>query len=908
MLSACRGIYLMPVDSEIIVADARQAFLRWNKSQYNRLIEALSSLSEKDTYKYIQLIPLFLQLNNKLLPGYTGHDVPLGIFGYKPDKTVIYEAKLLHSKFRYQQEGVIKNYAIESVFFQQQLVEKKHLCWIYYRADLDKKKLLLLREKINKLSIWFSSRGLEIEFISVSVNEFKKNKPLSRSQKNLSLFLDAFYSESILLAGKYPVWWLVSPSRETKYTESIEHIKQARFVDNEEYIDLGDTADYVLADIVQDAVEQVQKIKQAPEICLVNVLLSDQKASLFPAFEGIACRLKRKLYEGGADISPVSIVAEIMQDAFRRYADKTHILAPDRLFLHLKDVPGKLNIEIVNAFLGDESSQYSSMSPPSNGIDKIITYLNFFKAVAYEVQQIFSNIVVAYHAQKNTTETDQSLTSVTHNMLDFLSENAGRVPLYNNKDNIEIVLERIQLKHEVVNRSEGLWSLVLEISEGNERTIEGFSSLLGLLSWCWLNRIVNHSTQVSIDCPSRQVKQTEAYYVLEILIQRLNPKLISNIPAEAFENPVRPLQSLIFLNSIADEDNALHLIDNDIYAFPMQCEQLIINSWGDVYTKKYSGFSGVLQCLCEWTHSAPLNGMAKPQQLMVFSYGSGDSTYLSQRVMQIYEEILSFFYYAKNNNGRLVVRIDDSFHLLYVEDDLLVSSEIGRKKYFLEFLELPIKTFQPTGLERLAFTEYPFHEIYQNNKKNVFQVFFQVINRSCYSWVLDENGTLWTDVITVYERDVYIMHWLYFFKNIRQRLKKINHQDRELPTLEINQISFNQLGGIEFYSFGADAVSSEKHFLDIQVKIISHENGDQLSLVCDAKRFDYQELKQNVLAECVQYLSARMMGEGRKSVFVTDIDVPLRLFNVADRNDIQISHILKFKRNFEHRINKMLDG
>jgi len=893
----------MSNENKIQVADAKAIYLRWNQSQIEKLTEVL----EGDSCRFIRLIPLFYQIESKLLPGYAGPDAPLGVYGYKPDKSIINDAKLLHSKFRYHQEGVINNYSVESVLFQQQTIENKSYCWIFHRADLNKKNISLLKEKTNKISTWFISRGLDIEFICLSVNGFENKISTVLSQQNRALSLDGFYSESILLAGKYPVWWLVPPSSEKQYSAFVEHIKQARFVDNEEYIDLGGTGHFNHSDIVRNSVTLVQKIKNAPEICLIKILVADHKNNMLPKLDGVSDRLKRHLYEGDDVVDPSKILAQIIQDAFGYYKNKNHILSVERIFIHLKNIPGKLNVRIVDAFLDDVYKTGMPVVSSASGIDGIIEYLNFFKAVAYEIRQIFSNIVAVYNAQKEDVITDQALLDVIHNMQVFLSDNADRVPLYNSKDVADIILDRIQLKHKIMKHNEDSWSLVLEMAEGNERTIEGFSSLIGILAWCWLNRVVNQSTQVSIDCPAQQVKQVEAYYILEVLIQQLNPDLITNIPAQAFENPVRPLLSLLFLN-LEVKNTSDSAAGDQGSAQDIHCEQLIINSWGDVYTKKYSGNQGVLQCLCEWMHSAPLNGLAKPQPISIFGYGAGDSTHMSQLVTQIYEEILIFFYQAKNQDGRFILRMGSDFYIISAENYLLNARIIGDKKAVIEFMESPVKRFQSTALQRLAFTDFPLNEIYQNNKSQVLQVFFQVINRSCHSWVVDEKGTLWIDVVDIYERESYITHWLYFFKNIRNRLKKIHDQDLELPSLEINQVSFNQLGGIEFYSVSAEEISGNKNFLDLQISIVSQDNTDQLSLVCDGKQFNYNELNQNVLIECVQYLSARMTGEGRQPVYVTDIDVPLRLYNVTDRDEIQISHILKFKRNFEHRINKLLDS
>jgi len=898
----------MKVESTLQVVDAKHAYFRWNSLQS----EKLSSIVESDIHKYIKLIPLFLQINSKILPGGIDEDVPVGVYLYKPDVNAINDAKSINSKFRYHQEGVIKNYAIEAIYFNHRIIDNTSSCWVIYRSSLNKEQLSSLKEKIKKIASWFLTRGVKIDFVAISVEEFKNGNHQQLIQLNKSLFLDSFYSESVLLAGKYPVWWLIPPCKENEYTAFVEHIKQARFVDEEEFLDLGALADYEQEDLIKYAVDKVQKFKKNPEKCLVELLIIDEVNNSWPAVDGVSYRIKEKIYEEISDILLVDIYASLLSDSLSRYPVKSHVLAPVRLFSRMKNISEKVNHRIIDAFLKDDYIYESSVK----GLDSIVLYLNFYKAVSFEIRQIFNNITAKYTDADPIGVKDKALSVLISNMLVFLSDDEGQVPLYNNKNEIDIVLDRIHLKQDVLNET-SVWSLVLEITDGNEKTIEGFSSLLGLLAWCWLNRIVNNTTQVSIDSPSLQVKQIEAFSVLETLIQQLKPDLISNIPPIAFENPVKPLLSLLFVNfmvstknennNITEKDDPLsfgNLSENLI----THCEQLIVNSWGDVYTREYSGNTGLLKCLCEWTHHAPVDALAIPQMLKVFGNGVGDSTYMAQRVEQVYKEILSFFYHKKHENGRFILRMGSDYHVVTSQDSLLVPEKIGKQKKLMRYLEAASVDFQITDLERLAYTDYPLREIYANNKPDIFQVFFQVINRNYHTWVVDEKGTLWSDVFEINNRESFITHWLFFFRNIRDRLKKINYQEREFPSLEINQISNNQLGGVEFYPVGAESITGNKNFIDIQVSIHGHQDGDQLSLICDGRHFNYSEFKQNAIIECVQYISARLSTGPRIPVYLTDINVPLRIYNVKERNEIQISHILKFKRNFEHRIYKLLDS
>ena len=282
----------MKIENDIQIVDARQAFHRWNSLRY----EKLSNVVKSDTYKYIQLIPLFLQINNKILPGNTNDDVPAGVYMYKPDKEAINSAKSINSKFRYHQEGVIKNYAIDAIYFKQALIDNSNICVVIYNASLNNNQVTSLKNKIHRISVWLLSRGLDIKFIALTVDEFRNNKNKQLSQYNISIFLDVFYSESILLAGKYPVWWLVPPREEIEYAAFVEHITQAKFVDDGEFLDLGGIAGYNQQDLIKCAVDKVQEFKKNPEKCLIELLVVDEINASWPAFDGVSIRLKEKLY------------------------------------------------------------------------------------------------------------------------------------------------------------------------------------------------------------------------------------------------------------------------------------------------------------------------------------------------------------------------------------------------------------------------------------------------------------------------------------------------------------------------------------------------------------------------------------------------------------------------------------
>ena len=881
----------MKVETSLHVVDARDLYLKWNDHQFEGLADSLND----DVFFVIKLIPLLLHVNSRFLPGHIGLDAPSGVYSYSPSQSVLKDAASINKKFQYQDEGKIKNSAIDSLFFQKNIIDGKLKLWIFKDINLSNEQSGILQKKIDKIFTWVSSRGVSLDFVFLTSLEFSE-RPKYVSNENKSIYMDYFYSEIVLLAGKYPVWWLVPPNKNNEYAVFVEHIKQARFVDGSEYIDLGSTNDLHESDILNYAVNQIKKVKKSAEICLVKLMIASQRCAAWAELDGVSIRLKHKLYQSEANINPLSIVSDIMHEVISRHADIKQVHNPQKIFSRLKRVSSELNTDVLDAFLGDDYYREGYVSE----IDNIVSYLNLFKSIAYEIKSIFSEIVDACSLDDNATEPDKKPDDVVTNMLIFLADNPERVPVYNNKESDGIVLDRIQLKHQISDGKDK-WSLVLFESEGNEKIIEGFNNLLALLSWCWLNRLVNHLTQVSISCPKQQVRQTEARYMLDILIQNISPKLISDVPAEAFENSAKPMQCVLFINFMLDKSRKSLASDLLIY-----CDQLAINSWGDAHAKQYIGNMGILKCLCDWTHSSPIDSMSRPQNLEAFGHNTGDTTHMAQRVNKIYSEMTSFFYQDRSINGRFLLRLESDFYVIGVEDGLLVPDKLGTKRDLIEYLEEPLACYLPSMLESKSVADEPLREIYQTNKENLLQVFFKLSSRRAYCWAIDERGSLWRDVIDDADRESFVTHWLYLFRNIGNRLKKISYENKELPGLEIKQISTNQLGGLEFYQIGSDGFTGAKKFIDVRVTIEAHDEGDQLSMVCDGRSFSYKDFQRKALSECVEYISSKILIAGRMPVYVTDIDIPLRLFNITQSDEIQISHILKFKRTFERRIYKLL--
>lgn len=887
------------------IADIRDLYLKWNQQQ----IDYLSTELGDEAADLVRLLPLLLHINNRFLPGYISMDTPIGIKSYKPGADVLNTARQLNDKFRYNPEDTIDTYVIDGLYFQSSLLQKNLQCWVFRKDDLTDIQIGLLQDKLHKLSDWYQSRQLMIRFNFVDQATFRQG-PDSPGYEYSTLWLDYFYGESRLLAGKYPLWWVVPPERENEYDAYLQYVRDRRFIEGE-YLDLGNASDYHVTDVLRYAISLVQQVKKQPELCLFNLLPMAQKAAASPQHDGVAIRIKQSIYQGEVPPAAVEVMSQLLESALSRDASaQSGVLAssPARIISQLRKVSASLNPFLLDNLLGD------SWQPASRvyGFDNVIAHLNLYKTISRKINRLFASILDNTMGHGNAEATVDGLVDTAKNMQDFLQESPGRVPLYSGKNTTGVVFERIQLRHEKAEQDQ--WSLVLYDAEDVEKVIENFSSVLSLLAWCWLNRLVDQSTQVSVDCPRREIKQIEARYVLEILIQKMAPERVYDIPLEAFEHPPRPVQSLLFVNFLSLDKTGNALLENDdpfdlvssSDRLSSHCEQLIVNSWGDVFSQQYNGNTGIIECLCDWLQSASVDRLSLPQRMEIFGHGTADSTYLSLRVTQVYNEMQAFFLRNRIPGGRFILRLGNEYYQVQQQGEIIRPEKIGSHDRLLHYLERASTGFLSTGFETLAFPQEPLKDIYRRNKADTVQVFYRVIGRGAICWVLDERGSLWRDEVRLFDRESFVSQWLYLYRNLRKRLKNLMRLETEPPLLEIQQISFNQLGGMEFYPVGAEGVSAYKTFFELQLQIVEVQQTEQLSLRCDGRWFSYEEFGEKALLECARYLSGKMHSIRSRPFYITDVDAPLSLFDVQQPADLQFIHLLKIKRTIEHKLYSLL--
>lgn len=226
-------------------------FIKSNKIDYiNRLRinRALFNCSNKFKLIY-KFLPILLNYNNPVLPGFIDNQVPFGICFFFPDfqqKNFLKMNKLnfYSDKIYYLMNNNLPIIGIYSMGSTSSIAQNKLSdldFWVIHQNWIISKKKKLLKKKCLLIEKWANSLGIKTNIFLVSENYFKINNKynINNINKNINIILlDEFYRTAVRIAGKKLLWMITETNKEDQYKELVYLNKKKKFFHNE-WLDLG---------------------------------------------------------------------------------------------------------------------------------------------------------------------------------------------------------------------------------------------------------------------------------------------------------------------------------------------------------------------------------------------------------------------------------------------------------------------------------------------------------------------------------------------------------------------------------------------------------------------------------------------------------------------------------------------
>jgi adenylate cyclase class 1 len=153
--------------------------------------------------------------------------------------------------------------------------------------------------KVHAVNHWARIHGVEMQTYLVDPQKFQLGHPIPGCPTP-TLLLDEFYRRATLIAGRYPLWWLVPPDAEYRYQSLHDHLIDHRFIERDAVIDFGPVSGFPDSELAKAAETELARALQTPHKSLLKLKLVDVYART-PNEPPISTQYKPAVYAGEQD-------------------------------------------------------------------------------------------------------------------------------------------------------------------------------------------------------------------------------------------------------------------------------------------------------------------------------------------------------------------------------------------------------------------------------------------------------------------------------------------------------------------------------------------------------------------------------------------------------------------------------
>ncbi|AGI26656.1 adenylate cyclase [Pseudomonas sp. ATCC 13867] len=928
-----------------VLAQLRQRFLKVNAGRLRRASEALSSRQQL----VLRLLPLLLDVNHPLLPGYVSAATPAGLSGFVPDDELLAEAQRLTRSFSYKPRRGNPALPIHGLFLMGSLgtvaqAEQSDLdLWICHAADLSPQALGELRRKCDLLEQWAATQGAEVHCFFIEPQRFAQGARDARltsddcGTSQHYLLLDEFYRTALWLGGRTPLWWLVPVYEEGRYAEYCETLLSKRFIRADEVLDLGHLARIPPGEFIGAGMWQLFKGIESPYKSVLKLLLTEVYASEHPDGACLSLRYKQAIFSGRLDedeLDPYVMLYRRLEEylAARGERERLELI---RRCLYLKvgkklSRPPRLGrkswqrslMERLSAEWNWDSRTYGLLDSRSQW--KVRQVLLERRALVNELTHSFRFLSQFARLQQAASGINpRDLSVLGRRLYAAFERKAGKVEFINPgiaPDLAEDTLTLAQLPASEAGKppSWALFNGSLSLQEmADFAPLRRARDLMELLAWSHRNGVIDATTRLSLQPGASDLSEFELQNLLGCL-QQAFPLPLAEVPESALLRSSVPAQTLILVNVGLDplrqhSQMNVHMTTERTDALGysgvrdnlvLTLDQLTLNSWNELVVNRFAGPHALLDCLRDFLNGLPAD--APPPRLLVRCFCRNRAVAIAQRVEDLIRDAHGQL--AGGRGGRYLLQVRQHFHLLQ-----LIPGEVSHR--VVEGLPALIEHLgdTPQGggflqLDRHALEGEDLALILPLGRVDCVQVFYRLDEGHAEISVLDERNALWRRRQPYDSEESLLLPLQRFLQSVQYRRNAMLPLQEGQGTVGAEILFYEVLPNghprtrrIERRS--APQALEALPYYNVQAII---EPGDgqraRTTLYCNHREFSELEYGDGLFQAVAKHILGQRSGQERYPCYITDLD----LTAMQDGGELQTVHFLRYKQSLEQALNRAL--
>ncbi len=926
----------------------KRRFTALNKDRLRRVQDSL----EMRQRVFIELLPLLFHINHPMLPGYLSNKTPCGVSDYTPGKRCIQAARKLAKSFNYQRRAQ-RRYSVHAIYMMGStgtIAYSKSSdfdIWICHRPGLSGNDVNALRDKSDGIASWAESLGLEVHFFLMDDSSFREQKHQQLSNENAGssqhhLLLDEFYRTGLLMAGRYPVWWLVPAEHEKHYNEYVNKLVSNRFIKANDIVDFGGLSHLPSEEFFGATLWQLYKAVDSPYKSILKILLMEAYANQYPDIEVLAIRFKKAVHNADAQLDqldPYVMMCNTVEEyLFSRKELNRLDLARRCFYFKVNEAMSRPDTSRGNSWRRDAIRSLVDTWGWSREKLRLMDQHNQWKIkrVLEERHKLVDELTRSYRALSQFGRDQNSNLSINADDLNLLGRKlyvaferkTGKVEMINPGVSKDLSEERLSL-HAINDGNQHGWAIyrgnVLQRDAADNEPLKRAAGLLELLAWCHFNGLINrNSSAIGIQPPDAALSQWELRCVLDCLQQMFPRGRTPDTDMQSLAESATVREAGLFINLARDPmskltRNGMHLVSEriDPLSYGSQRENLAINfeiinvtSWGEVVTFRYAGHHALLDCMCDYFAWSPVNSGYTPPPVPSFSFSSSRGAIIARRIEKLFAEVTEYFYRNYwRRNARYALRIGEHFYVLQCEHDVPRYQELDTHQALLNHLARPQPSYSPIRIDDQTLDDSALPLILEHNRENVVQLFYQVKGPRAYIHIIDERGSLYHQCVAFHDQQTLLTQFQQFINATHYRMRSMNVAN-SLATDEepqYYQVIRDNLDQYQIASLKAPAQTGKQDFMDVQViGDLDDDSNSSFRIFCSNREFSELEFGNQLFPEVARYITEQRSSSNYYPIYITDIDVIPGMLSGHALDSIQTIHFLNYKKRIEGLLNEAL--